>query len=203
MKFRVIPAVPALLLALVAAPAMADSDTASGPARYASVSSLNWNLEDGFAEASGVRLVLGQQLSDNLSVELHGGMGGDDNVTLMTTDPTPVAVNGDLGLQQLVGLFLRAQWPVTEQVRLFGLVGYSRVKAEFEGAAGFTAGGTALARDGFGESESGNSYGGGLEFNVLSGLLDGGLHLTADYIVYLDRSGARFDARSVGLKLAF
>ncbi len=57
--------------------------------------------------------------------------------------------------------------------------------------------------DPFTESESGGSYGGGIEFNVLSGVLDGNLRLTADYMVYLDKSGNEFEAKRVGLKLHF
>src|SRR5690606_23946655 len=126
-----------------------------------------------------------------------------DNVTLMTTDPTPVAVNGDLGLKQLFGAYLRASYPFNDRVSIYGLAGYTRVKAEFEGDANFTAGGTPLNRDGFSESESGNSYGGGIEFNVFSGVLDGNLRLTADYMVYLDTSGSEFEAKSVGIQLQF
>ena len=198
MKMKIIPL--ALLAGLISVPALAQDEA---PARYASLSSLNWQLEGNFAEGSGIRLVLGQQLSDHLGVELHGGMGGDDNVTLMTTDPTPVAVNGDLGLKQLLGAYLRASYPFNERVSIYGLAGYTRIKAEFEGDANFTAGSTQLNRDSFSESESGNSYGGGIEFNVFSGVLDGNLRLTADYMVYLDKSGSEFEARSVGVKLQF
>jgi len=190
----------ALLAGLMATPALAETES---PARYASVSSLNWQLESDFAEGSGIRLVLGQQLSDHLSVELHGAMGGDDSVTLMTTDPTPVAVNGDLGLKQLFGAYIRASYPFNDSVSVYGTAGYTTVKAEFECDAGFTAGSTPLNRDSFRESESGSSYGGGIEFNVLSGVLDGNLRLTADYMVYLDTSGSEFEAKSVGVKLAF
>ena len=190
----------ALLAGLMATPALAQDEA---PARYASLSSLNWQLEGDFAEGSGIRLVLGQQLSDYLSVELHGGMGGDDSVTLMTTDPTPVAVNGDLGLKQLFGAYVRASYPFNDLVSVYGIAGYTKVKAEFEGDPGFTAGSTPLNRDGFSESENGNSYGGGIEFKVFSGVLDGNLRLTADYMLYLDKTGAEFDARSVGVKLEF
>ncbi|ULQ47712.1 porin family protein [Flagellatimonas centrodinii] len=198
MKTKMIPLV--LLAGLISVPALAQDET---PARYASISSLNWQLEGNFAEGSGIRLVLGQQLSDYLSVELHGGMGGDDNVTLMTTDPTPVAVNGELGLKQLFGAYLRGSVPLNERVSLYGLLGYTRVKAEFEGDANFTAGSTPLNRDSFSESESGHSYGGGIEFDVFSSVLDGRLRLTADYMLYLDKSGSEFEARSVGVKLQF
>ncbi len=190
----------ALLAGLMATPALADDGAAS---HYASLSSLNWQLEGSFAEGSGIRLVLGQQLGDYLSVELHGAMGGDDHVTLMTTDPTPVAVNGDLGLKQLFGAYIRASYPFNDSVSVYGIAGYTKVKAEFEGDPGFTAGSAPLNRDGFSESENGNSYGGGIEFKVFSGVLDGNLSLTADYMVYLDKSGSEFEARSVGLRLDF
>jgi opacity protein-like surface antigen len=194
-------AIPAVLMLAVAAGTALAQDEA--PARYASVSSLNWQLEGNFAEGSGIRLVLGQQLSDYLSLELHGAMGGDDSVTLMTTDPTPVAVNGDLGLKQLFGAYLKASYPFNDLVSVYGVAGYTKVKAEFEGNANFTAGSTSLNRNSFTESESGSSYGGGIEFDVFSSVLDGRLRLTVDYMVYLDKSGSEFEAKSVGLKLAF
>lgn len=190
----------ATLLATVAAPAMALDESSI---RYANLSSLNWQLEGDFAEGSGIRLVLGQQLSDYLGVELHGATGGDDNVTLMTTDQSPVAVNGKLGLKQLFGAYVRASYPFNDLMSVYGIAGYTKIKAEFEGDANFTAGSTPLNREGFVESESGNSYGGGIEFNMFSRVLDGNLRLTADYMVYLDKSGSEFDARSVGLKFAF
>ena len=52
-------------------------------------------------------------------------------------------------------------------------------------------------------AETGGSYGAGIEFTVFSGVLDGNLRLTADYMLYLDKTGAEFDARSVGVKLQF
>lgn len=200
MKNIIIPLT--VIAALLAAPAMAQDERPAS--RYASVSSLNWEVDNGrLAKGSGLRLVFGKRLSDHLSLELHGGTGGDSATTLMTTDPTPVPVDVTVGLKQLVGGFIRGEWALNEQVSTYALFGYSHVKLEVEGAPAATGGGMAFNRDSFSESDTGTSYGAGVEFTVLPGMLDGNLRVTADYIVYLDKSGADTEARSVGLKLEF
>ena len=50
--------------------------------RYASASSLNWEIENGdIAKGSGLRLIYGAPLSDYLAIELHGGLGGGSTVS--------------------------------------------------------------------------------------------------------------------------
>ena len=171
----------ALLMALVAAPAFAQGD-AEPANRYASASSLNWEIENGdIAKGSGLRLIYGAPLSDYLAIELHGGLGGGSTVS-----------GTEVELKELLGGYLRAQYPMNDLVSVFARYGYTRAK--FDVDDGITAST---------ESETGGSYGAGIEFTVFSGVLDGNLRLTADYMVYLDKTGAEFDARSVGLKLEF
>jgi opacity protein-like surface antigen len=173
----------ALLMAVLAVPALAQ-DEAGQPSRYASASSLNWQIEGGdVAKGSGLRLTFGHQLGDYLSVELHGGLGGGSSDGAF-----------DIGLKELLGGYLRASYPLTEYLNVYGLYGYSRVKLDVDDLGAGTSSS---------ETETGGSYGGGVEFKVLSGLLDGRLRLTADYIVYLDKRGGEFVARSAGLRLDF
>ena len=185
--------------ATVISPALAQ-DEAEGPARYASVSSLNWEIEGGdVAKGSGVRLVLGQQLSDVLSLEVHAGLGGGSSAEIDYLPPGggPEETGpADIRLKQLLGGYLRAEYPVTQQLTVFGLAGYTTGKLDIE-----VQGPVGAPR--FSESDRGGSYGAGLEFDVFTRTLDGRLRLTADYMVYLDRSDARFVARSVGMRLAF
>jgi opacity protein-like surface antigen len=157
---------------------------ASAPAPYASVSSLNWEIENGdTAKGSGVRLVYGHSLGDYLSIELHGGLGGGSSDGAY-----------DIGLKELLGGYLRASYPFNDLFSVYGLFGYTRAKFDVDDLVA----GTSST-----ETETGGSYGGGVEFKVSPVLLDGRLRLTADYMVYLDKSGAEFVARSVGLRLDF
>ncbi len=114
-------------------------------------------------------------------------------------DPTLAAVDGDFGLKELMGANPPTRYPFNNRVSIHGLAGYARGKAGFEGDANFTPGSTLLNRDSFGESESGNSYGGGIELDVFSRVRDGNLRLAADHMIYLDKSDSEFEAKSAGL----
>lgn len=114
-------------------------------------------------------------------------------------DPTLVAVNGDFGLKELLGANLPTCYPFNDRVSIHGLAGDPAAKTSWKGDANVTAGSTPHNRDSFSESESGNSYGGGIEFDVFSRVLDGNLRLTADYMIYLDKSDSEFEAKSAGL----
>jgi hypothetical protein len=135
------------------------------------------------AKGSGVRLVYGHSLGDYLSIELHGGLGGGSSDGAY-----------DIGLKELLGGYLRASYPFNDLFSVYGLFGYTRAKFDVDDLVA----GTSST-----ETETGGSYGGGVEFKVSPVLLDGRLRLTADYMVYLDKSGAEFVARSVGLRLDF
>jgi opacity protein-like surface antigen len=154
------------------------------PTAYASVSSLNWEIENGdVAKGSGLRLVYGHPLGDHLSIELHGGLGGGSSDGAF-----------DVELKELLGGYLRASYPFSDLFSVYGLFGYTRAKFDVEDLAGNTT---------ESETETGGSYGGGVEIKVIPGLFDGRLRRIADYMVYLDKTGAEFAARSVGLRLDF
>lgn len=174
--------------------------------RYAAVHSFKWEVGNNFADGSGVRLTLGHQLSDYLSLEVQGAMGGGRDVTLYTVpapgdDPEPFTARAKL--DQLLGAYLRAQVPLGGRVKVFGLFGYTKAKLEVESAAGATTGsGQPLDRTAFTESESGLSYGGGVEIGIFPNLLNDRLKLGLDYMVYLD-GDVEAKATSVGLRLDF
>ena len=173
---------------------------------YAAVHSLNWAVGNNFADGSGLRVTLGHQLSEYLSLEVQAGTGGGRDVTLYTV-PTPgnpsSPFTAEARLKQLLGGYLRVQVPLGERMKVFGLAGYTSAKPEFEAAPGTTTGsGQPLDRSGFTESESGMSYGGGVEIGVFPDLLNDRLKLGLDYMVYLD-GDVEAKATSVGLRLDF
>ncbi len=185
------------MLASVAAPAFAEE--ADGAVRYAGASSFNWDLNGGDGgKGSGARLSLGQQLSPYIGVEAHAGMGGGSSIDVLIDDGVnpPVPRRADAELDQLLGVYLRAQYPFNDFFTVYGLYGYTRAKVNIDVES-------ALGSPSFSETQSGGSYGGGVDFKVLSGVLDGKLRITLDYMVYLDQSGGEFVARSAGLRLDF
>ena len=167
----------ALLAAgLLAGPVLADEST-----RYATASSFNWAVKAGErVEGSGARLTLGQALNDYLSVEAHLAMGGGSD---------------SLKLKRQLGAYLRADWPVTESLRIHGRYGY--VETKLEAVLPVGPGHVSLAN----LSDRGGSYGAGIELRVLPNVLDGRLSLTADYTVFEEGGGTKVDARSIGLRL--
>ena len=180
---------------IATAPALANN--------YAAVHSFNWEVGNNFADGSGVRLTLGHQLSEHLAVEVQGATGGGRDVTLYTTATPAVPFTAEARLDQMLGAFLRAQVPLGDRVKVFGLVGYTEAKLKLESGTGATTGsGQPLDRTAFTESESGMSYGGGVEIGIFSGLLNDRLKLGLDYMVYLD-GDVEAKATSVGLRLDF
>ncbi len=185
---------------LISAAAQAEE---TKPHQYAAVHSFNWEVGNNFADGSGVRLTLGHQLSEYLGVEVQGATGGGRDVTLYTADPVPVPFTAEARLDQMLGIYLRAQVPLGERVKVFGLFGYTKAKLEVESGAGaMTGSGQPLDRTAFTESESGLSYGGGVEIGIFPGLLNDRLKLGLDYMVYLD-GDVEAKATSVGLRLDF
>lgn len=163
---------------LFSAPVMA-SDDASG--RYAGAASFNWQIAgDADTEGSGVRFAVGQALNQYLSVEAQLATGGGKD---------------GLRLKRQLGAYLRADWPLTETLRVHARYGYAETKLEVVGAAG--PGGVVLADI----SDRGGSYGAGIDVRVLPGVLDGRLSFTADYMVFHEGRGTKVDARSIGLRL--
>lgn len=164
---------------LLAGPALAQDSTSDDdrPARYASAASFNWDISGAVeAKGSGARLTLGQALNDYVSVEAHFATGGGSD---------------GLRLKRQLGAYLRADWPVSEAVRVFARYGYVETRLEQTVPPGV------VVTD---VSDRGGSYGAGIELRVLPGVLDGRLSVTADYTVFEEGGGTKADARSVGLR---
>ncbi|KAA0011115.1 porin family protein [Billgrantia pellis] len=137
------------------------------PRTYAGADAMFWDLdydhgEDG--DSVGLRLNGGAQFSDYFGVEAHLGTGGSD---------------GPTELEYLVGAYAKGILPVSQELRLYGLAGFTEVDFDTD-------------------QESGFSYGAGAEFDVAPNLAIG-----ADYMRYLDKSDYTFDAASVGVRYRF
>ncbi|WP_404377042.1 porin family protein [Vreelandella aquamarina] len=150
------------------------------PQGYVGADAMAWTLDlDGADEsfdAVGLRLVAGVKLDEYLAVEFHGATGGSDDLYGL-----------DMELDYLVGGFLKGIVPLSNNARLFGLLGYSEVK---------------LTASGFGLNESGRdddvSFGAGAEVDVSDSLA-----ISADVTRYLSQAEYDLDAYSVGLRYRF
>jgi hypothetical protein len=139
-----------------------------------------WTLDfegiDESYDSVGLRLVAGMKLDEYLAVEFHGATGGSDDIYGL-----------DVELDYLVGGFLKGIVPLSDNARLFGLLGYSEVK---------------LTASGFGLNESGRdddvSFGAGAEVDVTDTLA-----ISADVTRYLSQADYDLDAYSIGLRYRF
>lgn len=141
--------------------------------RYAQAESFNWDVGND-QRGSGVRLTYGGALNDYLSLEVQGALGGGTDT---------------VELKRLYGGYLRAQYPLTEAVSVYGRYGYAEAKFELLSSGGVVDEAT----------HRGGSYGGGVAVR-LPGVLGDRLSLTLDYTVYAEEGGNKADARSVGLR---
>ena len=191
-----------------------------------------YEVERNQAGSKGVRLLTGYRINDWLAMELHIGTGGSDNyniqqdrldVTLefpddfdfsqfegmspqqiaaldpadfpevtITAEESQNAVQARAKLNQVWGLFLRPSYTFAERLSVYGLVGYAYANVDYRTEPSW-----------YSESASGLAYGAGLDLGIFSGVLDGNLSLTLDYVQYLDEDDLQFDAMSVGIKLAY
>lgn len=112
----------------------------------------------------------------------------DDNEDTDLNDV--IAASGDIGLNYLVGVYGKANLPLTERVNAFARAGYAYVDLD---ASITTPGGNSLNVE---DSADGPSVGAGLEYDI-----DGNWYLRGDYAYYnledTDTNGAML---SVGYK---
>ncbi|WP_235041625.1 porin family protein [Vreelandella profundi] len=137
------------------------------PQGYVGGDAMFWSLDPdkgSSRDSVGLRLRGGAQFNDYFALEGHIGTGGSD---------------GGAELDYLAGAYAKGIFPVSPDVRIYGLAGVTDV--DFNS-----------------DRESGFSYGGGAEFDVAPNLAVG-----ADYMRYLDKSAYTFDAASVGLRYRF
>jgi len=164
-----------LTLATLTAAVFAASITTTAQAQqpmqaapYIGADAMFWELDPDHGssyDSVGLRVNGGMQFNEYFAVEGHLGTGGSD---------------GPAELDYLIGAYAKGILPITQQARLYGLVGGTKVDLDQVG------------------SESDFSYGAGAEFDVAPQLA-----LSADYMRYLDESYYNFDAASVGVKYRF
>lgn len=145
----------------------AQAQQVSSPEFYLGGDAMFWNLDSKYGadrDSVGLRVRGGAQFNEYLGVEAHLGTGGSD---------------GRAELDYLTGVYGKGILPVTDQFRLYGLAGFTKVDLDYD-------------------SESDFSYGAGLEFDLTPQLA-----LGADYMRYLNESDYNFDAASVGLRYRF
>jgi len=132
-------------------------------------------------EPGMARGVIGYELSPNLAVEGHLGIGvKDDTVRL-----GGLSVKGEV--DNMVGAFVKPKVRLGETVELFGRVGAASTKVS-------------ASSMGVSESDRGTSfaYGLGASFNLTPQL-----SLNADYMNYYDRKGIKLDGMTFGVGYSF
>jgi len=177
----------ALLLAGVlgvgVGPAMADQAVP-----YIGMDAFLWELDFDHvpdAEATGLRVRGGVEINPYLAFEVHLASGGSDRVTI--SEPGFGRYDVDMELDYLAGVFGRGQIPLAERFQLYGLVGYSKAKFTFKALGGS-----------FSDDDTGLSLGLGGQF-----LATEHMFLSADYVLYLNKSDYDFDALSLGAGYRF
>nr|WP_089656912.1 porin family protein [Halomonas pantelleriensis] len=157
----------AMIAAVGASAAHAQQAQTFYPQGYVGGDAMFWDLNPDQGPSRddvGLRLRGGAQINDYFAVEGHLGGGGSD---------------GPVELDYLIGAYAKGILPIADEIRLYGLAGFTEVDFDVD-------------------SESGFSYGAGAEFDVAQNLSVG-----ADYMRYLDKSNYTFDAASVGLRYRF
>ncbi len=179
---------------------------------------------EGQADAQGLRLLAGHQLTDWLGIELHVATGGSrrfnmnrtttdfevlfpqdfdfsqidsiDDVNLedfeldLTTTEDQFPAKADLN--QVWALMLRPAWVPNKTFSLYGLIGYSYAKVDYQTEPSW-----------YTVSERGLSYGVGADVAIFPSLFSGALRAHVDYVRYLDESAIELDALSFGVGLRF
>ena len=138
------------------------------------------NVSEDLEPSAGI-VRFGAMMTPHIGLERRVGVGiSDDSVTFQG-----VEVAGDI--DRLFGAYLLGAVPVAEQFSIYGLVGFTDVKATF------SAGGNEMSDD-----DSGFTYGGGFDI-----FLNSDIALNAEYTQYLDESGYALSSIAVGVKLLF
>lgn len=167
MKRLVVPAAVLMAAALASSAQAQQYQVPMYPQGYVGGDAMFWDLnpeQGSSADSVGLRLNGGMKFNDYFAAEAHLGSGGSD---------------GPVELDYLVGAYAKGILPVSQELRVYGLAGFTEVDFDTD-------------------RESGFSYGAGAEFDVAPNLAVG-----ADYMRYLDKSDYDFDAASVGVRYRF
>jgi opacity protein-like surface antigen len=139
----------------------------------------------GSTEDNGVGLQgkIGYTFTPLLGVEGHFGLGLTDGSDTFF-DPVNGARDVDLGVDYWAGVYGRAQFPVTQSVNVYGLLGLSYVEVDF---SGFDEG-----------SESDLSYGLGANYQ-----LSEQLGAYAEWVSLVNKDNIEVSGLTVGAKFRF
>lgn len=136
---------------------------------------------DGSNKDAGINHIearMGGYVNDYLAAEARLGTG--------ITDDTVDGV--DFSLRYLVGAYVRAGYPITEQVFPYVALGFSRVDVKAENSSGGNSTNNA---------ETDASYGVGIDAVIAK------LSLTAEYMNYVDKDGWSYSGFAVGFTTKF
>lgn len=132
-----------------------------------------------------VRAIVGYDVHPNLAVEGMAAVGvKKDSLSFE-------AVNFDVKLQHAYGVFAKPKFNVTNDVEVFGRLGWVKSKVK---ATGSLAGITASAS----ESDDDFAFGAGVNYR-----LNQSTHIGFDYIRYMDKDGAKVDGWTIGVGFRF
>ncbi|WP_022701510.1 porin family protein [Oceanicaulis alexandrii] len=154
----------------------------------ASAQDSKWHLGAGYTyfDASDVELDV-INIRGGYDITEYFGVEGELLVGLEDEDLTIAGVSGDVGLDYGLGVFAKAQYPLAEQVSVYGRLGYAyhEIDASFAGAQ-------------FEDSSDAFAFGGGLEWTV-----SGPNAVRLDYTRYEYEGDGDADAFSIGYVLRF
>lgn len=120
-----------------------------------------------------VRGVAGYEVTPNLAVEgMLGFNGGSDTASGSTRQ-----------LNNMVGVFGKAQTNVTDALKVYGRLGVAR---------------TSLKANGVSDSDTGLAYGAGVSYDISKAV-----YLNADYTKYYDRKDQKIEGFTAGVGYRF
>lgn len=134
------------------------------------------------ASPTALKLEYGKYITPGIAVEAHATFGlAEDTVSFDGIDV-------DLEVKQAISLFLKGDINLTPNTNLYGLLGYTKgkLKASVQGFGSVT------------ESDSGPSFGVGLESGVTSGII-----FSAEYISYLSEDSYDYSGINLGISKKF
>ena len=158
---------------------------ASGDSYFGGGYHLGKYEEDSIPSASptAIKLEYGKYFTDNIAVEGQFSFGlGDDTISAD-------GINIDLELKQAISLFVKGDLNLSETVNLYGLLGFTKGKLKAS-ASEFDFSVT--------ESDSGLSYGAGIELNTANGL-----NFSVEYLMYLSEDTYDYSGVNLGIAKKF
>lgn len=182
------------VLAMLGASAQAQTATrpaAAGPALYGEVgyTFLKAKAEGESANLGALRGILGYDFHPNVAFEGMLAFGVKDHTESVVE--SGLAVNLKLELQNSYGIYVKPKFNATNELELFGRLGWARSKIK----ATASALGVSASES---ESDSDFSYGVGLKYNF-NPRMSAGL----DYMRYFDKDGLTVDGVTVGFGYRF